>query len=137
MPVLVGLAACGGSSPGVISDAAYVTVMADLMTFDLIRRARPTPPLPATAFTVLGTQPPDTSWKIQRRADSLATARKDSISRDSILVLHGVTEAQLEAKVRSLVEDTKRARALWDSISNKARTAREQSRAVSGPTPSS
>lgn len=138
VPLLAGLAACGGGSSGVMSDATYVRVMADLMTFDLIRRARPVPPLPATAFApVLGTQPPDTTWKIQRRADSLAGARKDSLSRDSILVLHGVTEAALEAKVRSLVDDTKRARALWDSISSKAQTAREQSRAASAPAPSS
>ncbi|MDX2183627.1 MAG: hypothetical protein SFW08_06580 [Gemmatimonadaceae bacterium] len=141
LPALVAVAvltACGRGGPGVISDATYVRVMADLMTFDLIRRARPVPPLPATAFApVLGTQVPDTSWKIQRRTDSLAIARKDSLSRDSILVLHGVSEADLEAKVRSLVDDTKRARALWDSISSKAQTAREQSRAASAPAPSS
>lgn len=123
-PILfaIGLAAAAGAcsgdrGPSGLDDRTYVTVMSDLLRFDQSRRARPRPPLPALSADSLAK---DTTWKVARRADSLVQEAKDSASRAAILAKHGVTEMQLEATVRRLVDDTKRARALWDSVVRRA-----------------
>lgn len=115
---VLGIVACDrGATASRVPDATYVRVMGDLLRLDQARRSRPVPPWPGPAVGRLST---DTSWKAARQTESLKVVRADSAARAEVLARHGVTEAQLEATATALVDDTRRARTLWDSITKRA-----------------
>lgn len=117
-------AACGDPGGSALpaspaSDAVYVAAMGDLLKLDREMRSRPRPPLPAPDIGRLSS---DTSWKIQRRADSLRQVASDSAGRAAVLRRHKVTEAELEATAIVLTTNPKRAREVWEAITKRAQT---------------
>jgi hypothetical protein len=100
-----------------VSDERYVAAMGDLLKLDRQLRSRPRPPLPVPEVGRLSS---DTSWKIQRRTDSLSEAAADSAARAQVLRRHQVTEEQLEATAMRLTTAPARARLAWEAITKRA-----------------
>jgi hypothetical protein len=116
----VSIVACRDGAPAgerPLADEPYMNAMADLLRLDQARRSRPSPAWPGPVAGRLST---DTSWKVERRAESLQVVRADSAARAEVLARHGVTEAQLEATAVALAGAPKRARIVWDSIATRA-----------------